>query len=292
MKGWGNVARKGAGNVADGGSASQAWRQAVRHATGEEDAAAWEPEQWIVDDEAADIDIVATPPATRTWRAPVEPVLRDTTADRPAKLPADIAAELADAGGSIRGPKLQTRMAHATRAYDRDRYEEALQVLRPLAKEAPDAASVRELLGLTLYRMGRYPAAIKELLAYRDLTRSFDQHPVLADCYRALKRWRAADETWAELKEASPTPALVAEGRIVHAGSLADRGQIADAVTTLEQAPPAKGKVRDHHLRTWYALADLYERAGEVPRARELFRRILTHDPDFYDTSRRVRTLT
>ncbi|HLY81953.1 MAG TPA: tetratricopeptide repeat protein, partial [Acidimicrobiales bacterium] len=50
-------------------------------------------------------------------------------------------------------------------------------------------------------------------------------------------------------------------------------------------------KPNDHHLRQWYALGDLYERAGDIPRARELFRRVATHDPEAFDAAERLRSL-
>jgi tetratricopeptide (TPR) repeat protein len=74
----------------------------------------------------------------------------------------------------------------------------------------------------------------------------------------------------------------------VTAGSLADRGRTADAIALLEAVRAEVKRPKSHHLRTWYALADLYERAGEVPRARELFRRVLAHDADLYDTAERL----
>ena len=64
---------------------------------------------------------------------------------------------------------------------------------------------------------------------------------MLADCYRALGRHAKVDELWEELRAASPSAALVAEGRIVYAGSLADQGKLADAIAVLEAAkPPGK----------------------------------------------------
>jgi hypothetical protein len=48
---------------------------------------------------------------------------------------------------------------------------------------------------------------------------------------------------------------------------------------------------RPHHLRTWYALGDLYERAGETPKARGLFARVLAHDAEFFDTAERLAKL-
>ena len=122
-------------------------------------------------------------------------------------------------------PKLEARLKEAAKAFERGRYPDARRMLRPLVNEAPGIASARELLGLTHYRLGQWNAAIKELEAFRSLTGSTEQHPVLADCYRAQKRWARVDELWEDLRAASPSADLVAEGRIVVAGSLADRGR-------------------------------------------------------------------
>ena len=105
---------------------------------------------------------------------------------------------------------------------------------------------------------------------------------------RALRRWRKADELWVELREASPDADLVAEGRLVAAGARADRGDFKAAIALLEGGKPPKGKPKDRHLRTWYALADLYERAGDVPKALGLFRNIIRVEADFADAAERV----
>ena len=60
----------------------------------------------------------------------------------------------------------------------------------------------------------------------------------------------------------------MAEGRIVYAGALADQGRMDEALATAAQAGRRAVKnPSDHHLRLWYALADLEERAGEPRRA-------------------------
>ena len=84
-------------------------------------------------------------------------------------------------------------------------------------------------------------------------------HAVLADAYRATRRYDAVAELWDELKAASPDPGLMAEGRIVAAGALADQGDLAGALQLLARAREAPKKVRDHHLRQWYVLGDLYD---------------------------------
>jgi tetratricopeptide (TPR) repeat protein len=47
----------------------------------------------------------------------------------------------------------------------------------------------------------------------------------------------------------------------------------------------------DRHIRQWYLLGDLYERAGDVPRAREYFERVFRSDPEAYDVAERLRGL-
>jgi tetratricopeptide (TPR) repeat protein len=150
---------------------------------------------------------------------------------------------------------------------------------------------VRELYGLTLYRLGQWRAAARELEAFRTLTGSAEQLPVLADCYRALKRYDEVDRIWKELAAASPSAEAVTEGRIVAAGALADRGELDRAIKFLEAGQKPSKRMRMHHVRLTYALADLVERAGDIPRARQLFRRVAEADPDFADVSNRVRTL-
>ena len=174
-------------------------------------------------------------------------------------------------------------------AHDRDR--ETLRRLRPVRDALPDAPTVRELNGLAQYRVGNYRAAAKELEAFVELTDSAEQHPVLMDCYRAQRRWAKIDELWGELAATSPSPELVAEGRIVLAGSLADRGRIDDALALLRRKAKAVPKPRDYHLRLWYALGDLEERAGNLARARELFSRVRAHEADFADVQARCATL-
>ncbi len=206
------------------------------------------------------------------------------------KVPGPVLDELKGAAGAGKGPKLAERLAEASHAYDRERYSEALRLVRPLVEAAPTSAAVRELYGLTLYRMERWAQATKELYAYQALSGSCDQHPVLMDCFRAQHRYREVEELWEELRKASPSAEIVAEGRIVMAGSLADQGKLPAAIRLLEKTRGVK-KPRDHHVRQWYALADLFDRAGDIPRARDLFNRVASVDPDAFDTRERLRAL-
>jgi tetratricopeptide (TPR) repeat protein len=206
-------------------------------------------------------------------------------------LPSDPRAQVAALVGAARAPQVVARLESAVRAFEHERYQEAEGLLGPLARELPGMPTVRELRGLSLYRLERWRAAATELEAYRDLTGAVDRLPVLADCYRAQRRYRKVDEVWTELREASPSAALVAEGRIVAAGALADQGDLQAAIALLERSTKAPKRVGPHHLRQWYALADLYDRAGDTPRAGALFRRIAAEQPGFGDVAIRLASL-
>lgn len=204
---------------------------------------------------------------------------------------ADARDELIKALGGSKGGRANERLRDAAHAFERERFDEARKLLKPIAEQAPQAASVRELLGLTFYRLGRWKDAVRELEAFRDLSGSTEQHPVLADSYRALKRHGSVQTLWDELKEASPSADLVTEGRIVMAGSMADRGDLKGAIALLDRSQKNVKRAQVHHLRQAYALADLLERGGEVSRARELFRWVVQHEPGFADAAERASSL-
>ena len=83
----------------------------------------------------------------------------------------------------------------------------------------------------------------------------------------------------------------MAEGRIVVAGSLAERGDITQAIELMRKAIGTPRRLREYHLRQWYVLADLYDRAGDIQRARELFLRVAHHEPDYADVRERLSSL-
>jgi len=263
---WGSVARRGARTL---GRPAERTPDRPGPRTAQE-GPQWQPERWVEQPGA---------PVRRTKPAPRR--LGGST------VPRAVVDELGSVAGTTLGGRLARQLAEATRAYESDRYSEARRLLRLLAGQAPTAPAVRELLGLTLYRMGRWNEAIKELEGFGALSGSLDQHPVRADCHRALGHWDAVAALWDELRTASPGAELVAEGRIVAAGALADQGRVRQAVKLLEGSGSLGRRPRLHQLRLSYALADLYERAGETARARDLFGAIMAADAGFADAPER-----
>lgn len=203
----------------------------------------------------------------------------------------DVVGEMSAAVGERRAERLAERLSAAADALDRDRYDEARRLVTPLVRELPGVAAVHEVAGLANYRLGRWKQAATELEAARLLREDVTLLPVLADAHRALRRWAEVDRIWARVKAASPPHQVMSEARIVVAGSLADRGEIKQAIALLSESTGTPKRVRDHHLRQWYALADLYDRAGDTVAASRWFRTVAKHDPQFVDVADRLRSL-
>lgn len=270
-------------------------------------------------------------PAKRTRTTVGPPAKRRARLPRTPRPVVDHLTAFVRAQGTEMGERSAKRLDRAARAFRAERFAEACSLLVPLARAAPDIAEVRELYGLTLYRLERYQRALRELEAFRRLSGTTEQNPVLADCYRALGCWADVEALWKELGDVSPSAELVTEGLIVTAGARADRGDLESAIRMLERGwtAPASGtgsqaarrahrdgqartrgsrpraddnpkrrsvqhrwrlprRPRPHHLRRAYALADLYERAGRAPRARELFSWVARHDPGLADVIKRA----
>ncbi len=275
------------------------------------------PAAWVRADGARDEWEDSAPPRSRT-RRPVEsdghdhdhnhskaktkPASSATAGEALAALskrytlPPEIAADIRNAANvatALQKERLVERAESAYGAYERGRYQDALRAIKPVADVAPAVAAVRELAGLAAYRSARWREATRHLQAFGALSDSTEHLPVLMDCQRALHKPKKVAQLWSELRQSSPDPDVLAEGRIVAAASLADTGDLSGAISMLATAGATKAlrNPSDRHVRQWYLLADLYERAGDVPRAREYFERVLRADPQAYDVAERLRGL-
>lgn len=209
-------------------------------------------------------------------------------------LPTEVVEEIAGAVGRTKAGRVADRLGAAARAYERDRYPEALRITRDLVDQVPESAAARELHGLVCYRLGRWREAVKHLEAARRLSGGDpSQVPVLMDCHRAQGHHRRVEVLWDELRVASPSADVLVEGRLVLAETLAELGKLDEAILVLATAGAARNlrNPGDRHLRQWYVLADLYERAGNVPLARELFARVASVDPELADVTERLLAL-
>jgi len=243
----------------------------------------FEPDQWIDEGSVRDAAQAAAERATSSMSR------------QGRRISQELAPEVEDAvERAVAGPRrdrYRQRLAAAADALDRGRYDDARRMVQPVLRDLPDVAFAHELAGLALYRLGQWRKATAELEIAHRLDGSIHHLPVLADCARATRDHARVETLWAELREASPAPELLAEGRIVAAGALADQGDLAGALRLMQRSAGSVKRVREHHLRQWYVIADLYDRSGDVIKARQMFSRILEHDPDFADAPDRLRAL-
>jgi len=239
-------------------------------------------DEWVRSDSPQPTDVSDTAPAVR--RRP------------PRTLPPEVASEIrrkADTATARQREALVEKMQQAVAAYERGRVQEAGRLARAVADIVPTVAEVRRLAGLASYREGRWRQAVIQLEAYAGLGAGLEHVPALMDCYRALGRKKKVNDLWTALRGQSPSPEILTEARLVVAGVLADGGDLDGAISLLAAAGAGKAlrNPADRHVRQWYALGDLYERAGDLPRARELFERVALADPEAYDVVERLDSL-
>jgi len=204
----------------------------------------------------------------------------------------DLQAKFRKALGASDAKKALKKLNEADSDFVQERFADAQRKINPLLKSAKNIAEIHELHGLIQYRLGKYDKAAFALERFRTLANSTERHPILMDCYRSEQRWADIAYLWSELAEVSPSAAIVTEGRIVYSGAYADQGDLKNAVKILEKGWKLPSRPKEHHLRRAYALADLYDRAGTAPKARELFRWIVQTTGTYVDAKERLKQLT
>ena len=203
-----------------------------------------------------------------------------------------IARETPRGLSKFRVARIKREFSEGVRAYQADRYRDAQKLLVGLLELMPQSQSLLEIIGLNFYRLGRWKLALEYLEASKAITKSVDQGPVIADCYRALGRHNKVREIYDEVGEVSPSPEVMAEARIVLAGSLADQKKFTEAIALLARFEETeRRKPRLIEIRQWYVLADLYEKVGDIVHARKLFQKIAMNEPGIYDVAERLADL-
>ena len=144
-------------------------------------------------------------------------------------------------------------------------------------------------------RLARWEVAMRDAL--RKAVRYTKLEEEIRDAFHNRLRGNSfaagggVEELWDELRDASPSGSLVTEGRIVAAGALADQGKVSAAINLLERGWRFPKRAKDYHLRRAYTLADLYERSGTIPKARDLFVWIKNQDKNYGDVVSRIQAL-
>lgn len=173
-----------------------------------------------------------------------------------------------------------THLSKGVAEFADERYGAAFDQLKRAKDLAPQAATIRELLGLSAYHLERWQEALRELRTFRRISGETSQVPVELDCLRALGRPEDVEKTYRQLQKLDPYPETDDEARVVFASSLLDRGLTADAWKVIKPGR-LTANPRPSLLRRWFVAARVALASGDVEAAKKFTSAITVADPDF-----------
>lgn len=205
---------------------------------------------------------------------------RSITSVPAGELPRWVREEITRTAPKARREPALNHLARAVGEFADERYAAALDQLQSAKKLAPQAATIRELLGLSAYHLERWDLALRELRTFRRITGEATQVPVEMDCLRAMGRTEDVEKTFRQLREIDARPETNDEARVVFASSLLERGLVSDAWKVIK---PGRLVANPHlsSLRRWYVAARVATAAGELDAAHRFANAIAEADADF-----------
>ncbi len=141
------------------------------------------------------------------------------------------------------------------------------------------ASAIRELLGLSAYRLGEWEEALRELRAFRRFTGDTTHMPLELDSLRGLGRSRDVEKTWDLFMELGGHPATDAEVRVVYGSFLLDEGRPRDAWNVTRPARTAKD-AKPNERRRWFVAAKAALALGDADTALKLVAATREGEPD------------
>ncbi len=151
-----------------------------------------------------------------------------------------------------------------------------------LAKElSPRDATIREILALCAYRLGRWDLALRELRTFRRFTGENTHMPVEMDVLRALGRGGDIELAWKAFNEIrGGVRATRDEAKVVFGSYLLDTGDLKRAweITNPKRIPVDP---EESELRVWYVASRAAHHLGDNETARQLLNAIERVDSAF-----------
>lgn len=168
----------------------------------------------------------------------------------------------------------------AAEAFADAKYGKAAQRAEQAKEASSSNATIREILGLSYYRLGRWKEALKELRSFRRIAGETTHMPVEMDCLRALERPGDVEKVWAQLHGLGGRPETMTEARVVYGSYLLDAGRLDEAWKVINPKKIHK-EASESSLRQWYVAARVAAHLGDESSARQLVGAITTADPGF-----------
>jgi len=178
--------------------------------------------------------------------------------------------------------KLEAATEHLVGAatfFSAGKYGKALAEGQQAKELSPRDATIREILALAAYRLGRWDVALRELRTFRRLTGENTHMPVEMDVLRALGRDKDIESVWKAFNEIDGgIRATRDEAKVVYGSHLLDAGEPRRA---WEVTNPKRmsGDPSESELRVWYVASRAAHRLGDNPTARQLLEAIERVDP-------------
>ena len=169
-------------------------------------------------------------------------------------------------------------IAEGIDAYGGENFDAAFRKLAKAKQLSPRSPSVRELLGLSAYRLEKWGEALAELRAYRRIAGDTSYMPAEMDSLRALGRDADVEKTWKKFGELGGSRPAEAEARVVYGAFLLDRGRPAEAwaVTRTSRLPL---NAPHYELRRWFIAARAALEIGDTEAAGQLAGAVHRADP-------------
>lgn len=171
-------------------------------------------------------------------------------------------------------------LSDGAHAFGAGKYPQAAPKLQEAKGLAPQVATIRELLGLTLYHLGQWEQALAELRTFRRISGETTHLAVEMDCLRALGRPGDVEKTWRLVGELGASGDARSEARVVYASHLLDQGRAREAWEVVGpkriERDPTEAAVRE-----WFVAARAAIAAGDPEAGGRLIAAIERHDAEF-----------
>ena len=179
-----------------------------------------------------------------------------------------------------RRPAVLQYLEAAAGAFADAKYGKAAQQAEQAKEASSSNATIREILGLSYYRLGRWKDALKELRGFRRIAGETTHLPVEMDCLRALERGNDVEKAWAQLHDLGGRRDTMREARVVYGSYLLDGGRLHEAWKVVNPKKIHK-EADESSLRQWYVAARVAAHLGDDSSARQLVSAITAADPGF-----------
>jgi tetratricopeptide (TPR) repeat protein len=214
------------------------------------------------------------------------------TPTKRAELPREVDEDIRRTARPAQQADAASRLARAIERLERDDPRGAVTEAEKAKVHAPRSASVREVLGMAYYGVGRWQEALTELKTYKRISGRSDQNHLIADCLRGLGRPMEAVPLAEEiLRDRGAPNEAKAEAVIVAASALGDQERYREALALLARARTREDVAEAYTLRLWYVRGDILARAGRRDEAATEFRKVMRHDPAAFDAAERLAAL-